>query len=150
MTDKKIEERMIADRLLHGQWRPGKIGKPLSYFETRRVFLDCRGPLRIDPSSEWGWFVMVLTQSHDVSNGEYTNPVVQRGVTVDEHAWIGSRALLYNCHVKHHAIVACGAVVRNMTVEPYTVVQGNPARAYKRFVEGEWVKEIERLSNGNG
>ena len=146
MTDQQIQDRMIGDRLLHGQWTSAKIGKPLAYFETRRTFLDCRGPLKIDPTSEWGWFVMVLTQSHDVSSGEYTNPVVQRGVTVDEHAWIGSRAVLYNCHIQHHAIVACGAVVRNLTVEPYTVVEGNPAQVCKRFVDGQWVK-VERRSD---
>ena len=140
-------DEMHGRHQLHGTPHPDKIGKPLSYFCTRRTFLDCRGPLKIHPESEWGWDVMVLTRSHDVSEGCYSQRIVERPVTVDEHAWIGSRALLYNCHIKHHATVACGAVVRNMVVEPFTIVEGNPAVPVKRFVDGHWVK-IERHENG--
>ena len=132
---------------LHGIPHPDKTGKPLSYFAMRGIFLDCRGPLKIHPNSEWGWHVMVLTRSHDVSGGSYSQTRVERPVTVDEGAWICSRALLYNCHIKHHAIVACGAVVRNMTVEPHTIVEGNPAVPTRRFVDGKW-QPIERNTDG--
>ena len=135
--------QMMARHHLHGTPTPEKIGRPLSYFATRRTFLDCRGPLKIHPKSEWGWDIMVLTRSHDVSGGCYAQKSVNRPVTVDEGAWICSRALLYNCHIKHHATVACGAVVRNMTVEPYTIVEGNPAVVTRRFIEGKWVP-VER------
>ena len=137
---------MMGRHELHGTPTPDKIGKPLAYFCTRGTFLDCRGPLKIHPKSEWGWHVMVITRSHDVSEGAYSQARVERPVTVDEGAWIGSRALLYNCHVKHHGIVACGAVVRNMTVEPYTIVAGNPAVPIKRYVGGKWEK-IERAEH---
>jgi len=137
---------MFGERRLHGMWTPEKIGKPLEYFSLRKTFLDCRGELSIHPTSEWGWFVTVITASHDISSGQYTAGAVERSVTVDEYAWIGSNALLYNCHIKHHAIVACGAVVRNMTVEPWTIVEGNPAVPVRRFVDGQWIK-VERLSD---
>jgi acetyltransferase-like isoleucine patch superfamily enzyme len=134
---------MTGKHALHGKWTPAMIGKPLEYFALREAFIDCRGTLKIHPTSEWGWYVTVITRSHDVSGGQYSKETVDRPVTVDEHAWICSRALLYNCHIQHHAIVACGAVVRNMTVEPYTVVEGNPAVPVRRFVDGQWVP-IER------
>jgi len=135
----QAEALMIGKHTLHGQWTPDKIGKPLEYFALRETFLDCRGNLKIHPGSEWGWFVSVITMSHDITEGHYSDKAAPRTVTVDEGAWICSRALLYNCHVQHHAIVACGAVVRNMTVEPYTIVEGNPARVTRRFVDGQWV-----------
>jgi len=134
---------MFGERRIHGVWTPEKIGKPLEYFALRKIFLDCRGELSIHPTSEWGWYVTVITESHDISSGQYTGGGVDRSVTVGEYAWICSNALLYNCHIKHHAIVACGAVVRNMTVEPYTIVEGNPARPTRRFVDGQWI-DIER------
>jgi serine acetyltransferase len=141
-VDPKAKE-MMSRHELHGKPSPDKIGKPLAYFALRGIFLDCRGPLKIHPESEWGWHVMVLTRSHDVSGGAYSQKRVDRPVTVEEGAWIGSRAILYNCHIKHHAIVACGAVVRNMVVEPHTIVEGNPAVVTRRYVGGEWVS-IER------
>ena len=130
---------MFDKRLIHGTPTVEQIGKPLSYFCQRNIFLDCRGTLQIHPTSEWGWNVMVITQSHDISSGQWVVTTCDRPVMVEEYAWICSRALLYNCHIQHHAVVAAGAVVRNMTVEPYTVVEGNPALAVKRYVDGQWI-----------
>ena len=139
LPEKYVDE-MTGERRLHGVCTPEQIGHTLEYYALRKIFLDCRGTLKIHPDSEWGWFVTIITQSHNIASGQYGPPTVDRPVIVDEFAWIGSNALLYNCHVKHHGIVACGAVVRNMTVEPYTIVAGNPARVIKRFVDGEWKK----------
>ena len=140
MSEEQAEQILTSHHMLLGRWTPEKIGKTLGFFATRYIFLDCRGTLKIHPTTHWGWYVTVITLSHDVSGGEFTMHTVDRPVAVDEHAWICSKALLYNCHVCHHGIVACGAVVRNMTVESYTVVEGNPARVSKRFVDGRWVK----------
>ena len=137
---------MLGKRLIHGVPTMEAIGKPLDYFNLRNIFLDCRGLLKIDPTSEWGWFVTIITLSHCISTGQWDVGVLNRSVAVDAYAWICSNALLYNCHIKHHAIVACGAVVRNMTVEPYTIVEGNPARAVRRYVDGKWTS-IERDDN---
>lgn len=139
--------RMLDRHLLRGDWTPEKVGRDLSYFDMRDVNLDCRGPLKIHPTSNWGTRILVITRSHDVSGGAYSPKTVERPVTVDEGAWIGSGALLYNCHIKHHATVACGAVVRNMTVEPYTIVEGNPAVPTRRYVDGQWIA-IERHPDG--
>jgi len=143
---------MFGDRLIHGVVTTEQIGRPLTYFCERKVFLDCRGNLKIHPSSEWGWFAMAITMSHYihqgfVTDGQQITGAAPRTVIVDECVWIGSRAILYNCHIQHHAIVACGAVVRNTIVPPYTIVEGNPAVAVKRYVDGQWVPipENERV-----
>ena len=138
---------MTAARLLHGTFSLEKAGHPASFYLTRQIFLDCRGSLSIHPETGWGWFAMVITESHDTSSGSITRgenmtKAVDRPVTVDKGAFIGSRAILYNCHIEHHAMVACGAVVRNMTVSAYTVVEGNPARVVRKFENGEWANEL--------
>jgi len=131
---------MVDNKYFEGDFSLEKAGHHAGYYEARRTCLDFRGALHIHPTAEFGDYVTAITWSHDVSDGEYSTKIVDKPVIVDAHAFIGSRALLYNCHVKHHGIVACGAVVRNMVVEPYTIVAGNPARVIKRFVDGKWVK----------
>ena len=143
------DEQIMTDaRRLHGSFSQQKAGHPASFYNTRQIFLDCRGSLSIHPNTGWGWFAAVITQSHDTSSGETIHGqnmtgVVDRPVTIDEGAYIGSFAVLYNCHIQHHAIVACGAVVRNMTVPPYTIVEGNPARVVKEYRDGKWIP-VER------
>ena len=139
---------LTAERLLHGVFDAAKIGHPASFYQTRRTFLDFRGPLSIHPETGWGWFAAVITTSHDTISGETMcgenmTGIVDRPVTIDKGAYIGSFAVLYNCHIKHHAIVACGAVVRNMVVPPYTIVEGNPARVVREYRDGVWVP-VER------
>jgi acetyltransferase-like isoleucine patch superfamily enzyme len=146
MTTDVIE--MTASRRLHGTFSLEKAGHPAGFYNTRKTFLDFRGPLSIHPSTGWGWYAVVITTSHDTISGETIHGenmtgVVEKPVTIDEGAYIGSYAILYNCHIQHHAIVACGAVVRNMTVPPYTIVEGNPARIVKEYRDGKWIP-VER------
>jgi len=124
-------------QLLQGSYSVEKCGHPLSYYLTRRIFLDCRGPLEIHPETEWGWWVMVLTESHDISNWNgKIGKATLKPVIVNKGAWICSRALLYNCVIGEGAIVAAGAVVRSMTVPPWVIVEGNPARITRLLKEG--------------
>jgi len=116
------------------------IGHPYKYWEYRDAFLDCRGPLAINPGSHWGWGTKVITRSHHINDGRFHVESIDKPVTVDCGAQIYSFAILYNCHIKEGAIVACGAVVRNMIVEPYTMVEGNPARVIKKWDGEKWAK----------
>ena len=120
---------------------PESVQLPADYFLVRGIFLECRGPVEIDAESTWGYRVTVLTRSHDITEGK-PGAVIPKPVKVDKGAWIGSCAVLYNCHIQEGAIVAAGAVVRSRTVEPYTMVEGNPARVVKRWDETrrEWCK----------
>ena len=119
---------------------PDTVGHPHEYWDYRGAFLDCRGPLTISSGSHWGWGTKVITRSHVISNGRFHAESIDKPVVVECGAQIYSFALLYNCHIKEGAVVACGAVVRNMTVEPYTMVEGNPARAIKKWDGKKWQK----------
>jgi len=133
---------LIEHGLLKGTYDPGKVGglSP-KFFWDRRTFLDCRGNLSIAPKNvTLGFNVRILTQSHDMSRGEL-GPVIDKRVVIEPHTFIGSFAVLYNCIIRHHAVVACGSVVRNKEVFPYTMVEGNPAKVVKRYIDGEWVRE---------
>jgi len=117
---------------------PDTVGRPYEYWEHRGSFLDCRGLLIISSESHWGWGTRVITRSHNINSGKFCAESTDRPVIVDCGAQVYSFATLYNCHIKEGAIVACGAVVRNMTVEPYTMVEGNPARVIKKWDGEKW------------
>lgn len=120
---------------------PDTVHLPAEYFLVRGIFLDCRGPVVIDAESVWGYRIMVLTRSHDISEGK-VGVVIPKPVVVERGAWIGSGAILYNCRIREGAVVAAGSVVRSMTVGPYTMVEGNPARVVKVWNEArrQWCK----------
>ncbi len=121
------------------RWREtGQIGYPEEYFKERDIFLDCRGPLTIDPASNWGYNVTVITASHSLSPGDEFCHVFWP-VVVEAGAWVCSGALLYNCHIGKNAIVCAGAVVRSRDVPAGAMVEGNPARIIaRRDDNGEW------------
>ena len=117
---------------------PDTVGRPYDYWDFRGAFLDCRGTLIISSRSHWGWGTRVITRTHVISDGDFHADSTDRPVIVEAGAQIYSFATLYNCHIKRGAIVACGSVVRNMTVEPYTMVEGNPARVIKKWDGKKW------------
>ena len=101
--------------------------------------LDCRGEVEIDPNSNWGFRVMILSSSHDISEG-YMGKALKKRVVVHAGAWICSGAILYNCEIMENAIVGAGAVVKNIIVPESTRVEGNPAVPVAFFRDGEWRK----------
>lgn len=123
-----------------GKKLPSTVGRDVGYFTARRTWLDCRGPLTIHKTAAFGFGVKILTLSHDMSGGEFMIKAIKKPVIIDEGAQIYSFSLLYNCHIKHHAVVACGSVVRSMTVEPWTMVEGNPARVIKKWDGEQWIR----------
>ena len=118
----------MASYTPYGTYDKSKAGHPEIYFVQRNTSIDYRGELKISPLSLWGYENMVITASHDIIlKGSFTQEMRGAHVFVDDYAWITSRTILYNCHIMTHAIVAVGAVVSNMIVQPYNVVAGNPA-----------------------
>jgi hypothetical protein len=123
------------------RWRgTGQIGHPEEYFGERDIFLDCRGPLRVHPTSNWGYNVTVVTASHSLRPGDGFCHVFWP-VVVEAGAWICSNALLYNCRVGENAVVACGAVVRSRDVPAGAMVEGNPAQVVAELdaATGAWI-----------
>ena len=52
-------------------------------------------------------------------------------IIIEEDVWIGGRAIILNgVHIGRGAVIGAGSVVRSR-VPPYSLVIGNPARAYR-------------------
>jgi acetyltransferase-like isoleucine patch superfamily enzyme len=119
---------------------PPTVGLPQRYFDRRGCVLDCRGPLVIDRTSQWGFSVVVLTRSHTINEwpGEI-GPAVDYGVSVGAHSWIGSGSLLAGCKIGSGVVVAAGSVVRGQTVADNLMVAGNPARVIAKWNGERWV-----------
>lgn len=100
--------------------------------------IDYRGDLRVSPLSYFGFGVTIITQTHVIDKGSFTPYVKNKSVIVDEYAWITSKSILYDCHIMHHGIVSVGAVVDGITVEPFTIVAGNPARPVAKWNGTKW------------
>ena len=126
------EHQMIA-----GIYDKEKINKTPESLWFYQVWADFRGELYVHPSAFLGFGTKIITTSHTLESGVVGRAVPKR-VQIDEDVFVGSFSVLYNCWLKHHSIVACGAVVRNIIVEPYTVVEGNPAQPIKRWANGKW------------
>ena len=132
-----------------GTYDPLKVsGLTPEWFYARQFDLvDFRGDLQIRSaqSCNFGRRVRILTASHDFSTG-HLGEHVDKYVWIDPNTFIGSFALLYNCYIQEGAVVACGAVVRNMIVPPHTMVEGNPARCIKEFKDGKWIRTQGAIS----
>ena len=126
--------------IVQGNYDINRAGHPESYFRERYTFIDFRGDLLISPLSNWGYNNTIITASHDISGGAWTEPMIMKSVRVEDYAWITSNCTLYDCRIGHHAILAIGAVVAHMNVDAYTMVAGNPARVVARWDGGRWCK----------
>ncbi len=125
-----------------GNFDLSKAGHDEGYYQMRYANLDFRGNLSISPLSWWGFGISVFTLSHIISDGAYSPPVQIKSVKVEDYAWICSLAILYNCSIGHHAIVSIGSVVRNLSVPPYHVAEGNPAKliCYWDLEKKRWIR----------
>lgn len=93
---------------------------------NRRCCLDGRGQLTIGDNVSISPEVVILTTQHAWREPGF--PLETRSVVVEDHVWIGMRAvILPGTVIGRGAVVAAGAVVSG-TVPPLTVVAGIPAR----------------------
>lgn len=120
-----------------GDFDSQQIGQPKKYFDERNIWLDCRTPnmLRIDSDARFGYGVKIICESHQTTEFD---KVVARPTTIEAKAWIGSFAVLYNCHIETGVIVAAGTVVRSQHIKAWRMVAGNPARVVARFDGDKW------------
>ena len=92
---------------------------------NRRCYLDARQGIEIGDNVNVSPEVYILTYQHDPQSptfASYGAPVV-----IEDHAWIGVRAILLpGVRIGEGAVVAAGAVV-TADVPPYAIVAGVPA-----------------------
>jgi maltose O-acetyltransferase len=93
---------------------------------NRGCLLDARGRLRIGDNVSVSAEVAILTTQHRPEDPNFA--VESRPVVIEDHVWIGMRAIIMpGVTVGRGAVVAAGAVVTN-DVPPLAVVGGVPAR----------------------
>jgi maltose O-acetyltransferase len=93
---------------------------------NRDCTLDVRGPLSIGDNVSISPEVAILTTQHRLDTPGF--PPESRAVVIEDHVWIGMRAIvLPGTTIGRGAVVAAGAVVRG-DIPPLTVVAGVPAR----------------------
>ena len=139
MTEDYLQLLIENQRLL-GQFDASKVsGLTPQWFWDRWVdLIDFRGDFQMRATNVvLGRKVCIITASHIMNSGkaEGWSP---KFVWIEQDTYIGSRALLYNCHIQQGAAVACGAVVRDMVVPAFTMVEGNPAKIVGEFKNGVW------------
>jgi acetyltransferase-like isoleucine patch superfamily enzyme len=93
---------------------------------NRDCCLDVRGGLDIGENVSISPEVMILTASHGVNDPAFRVQV--RPVMIEDHVWIGSRAMvLPGVTLGRGCVVAAGSVVTR-DVAPLSIVAGVPAR----------------------
>jgi len=97
---------------------------------NRNCCLDMRNPLTIGADVSITAEVAILTTQHDRDDPSFA--LQGLGVVIEDHAWIGMRAMVMpGVTVGRGAVVAAGAVVTR-DVSPLEIVAGVPARAIGR------------------
>jgi maltose O-acetyltransferase len=92
---------------------------------NRRCYLDGRVGIKIGNNVNVSPEVYILTLQHDPHSPSFACSGGK--VIIEDHAWIGVRAIILpGVHIGEGAVVAAGAVV-NRDVPPYTIVAGVPA-----------------------
>ncbi len=110
-----------------GQIRRSQIRIGSSTWINRDCALDTRGGLAIGDHVSISPEVVVLTADHDRDDPRF--PLRHRRVVIEDHVWIGMRALILpGVRIGKGAVVGAGAVV-SRDVEPLSIVVGVPARA---------------------
>lgn len=124
------DSALLMDLYLYirGRARPGQPGIMIGRRSVinQQCCLDGRGGLTIGDNVAISPGVWILTDGHDIHDSHFRE--VLAPVTIGDHVWIGSRAMILpGVTIGEGAVVAAGAVVTS-NVEPYTIVAGVPAR----------------------
>jgi maltose O-acetyltransferase len=93
---------------------------------NRDCCLDFRGGLTVGDNVSISPEVTILTAGHGVNDPTFA--VESRQVVIEDHVWIGTRAIIMpGVTLRRGAVVAAGAVVTR-DVAPLAIVAGVPAR----------------------
>lgn len=103
------------------------------------------GPVKIGNNVHLGQNVVVSGLNHNYKNVKKN--IDQQGITkklisIKDNALIGANSvILAGITIGSHSVVGAGSIVTK-SVEPYTLVVGNPAKVIKRydFQKKEWIR----------
>jgi acetyltransferase-like isoleucine patch superfamily enzyme len=93
---------------------------------NRNCYLDGRGGLQIGEDVSISPECYLVSLTHDSNDPDFS--AVPKPIRIEKLAWLGARAMILpGVHIGEGAVVGAGAVVTR-SVDPYTIVAGNPAR----------------------
>jgi putative colanic acid biosynthesis acetyltransferase WcaF len=94
-------------------------------------FLDGRGGIRIGNNVDVTLFVKILTQQHDMQDGNYTT--ISKVVTIGDNCVIGSYALIMpGVRIGEGGVIGAGSVVTK-DIPDYVFAAGNPCKVIKEL-----------------
>lgn len=103
------------------------------------------GPVEIGNNVNLGQNVILSGLNHNYENIELNideQGITKKLITIQDNVLIGANSvILAGVTIRTHSYVGAGSIVTK-SVEPYTLVAGNPARAIKKydFEKKEWIK----------
>ena len=118
---------------------------PIEFVSTKMLAIDRRSHVHqlrlIDISSQkdQNWTLLLLghhtlildNNEHGVEDRD--TPPPSAPVTIEDHAWIGSRVIILpGCSVGHHSVVGAGSVVTK-DIPANCLAVGNSARVVRQF-----------------
>lgn len=96
--------------------------------------LYCSGGITIGKGTMISYQVMIFSDSRTYMGKEPLKSRIERNVlpvVIGSDVWVGARSIILpGVHIHDYAIVAAGSVVTK-SVEPWSIVAGNPAKFIK-------------------
>jgi len=117
------------------------------------VTISCANCIEIGSDVTFGDNVYIADNAHsyeDIGANIYKQPLKLGKIMIGDRAWIGKNAVIANnVVIGEHSIVGANSFV-SKSVDPYTIVAGNPARVLKRYdhLTKKW-SSITGMSNDN-
>ncbi len=120
----------------HGAWFGS--GRGISVGDRSAIGLDALviGPVTIGRDVMMGPRCVLLSTNHEFGSTDVPMNAqgfqADRPIVIEDDVWIGAgTTILPGCHLGRGSIVGAGSVVTH-SIDPWSVVGGNPARLLRR------------------